>query len=81
MYSPWFSNMPGFNNPGYWNYENKLLDNLTQVIYAGNFASESERADLMRAATDEGGARGSSNICGSQKRPICCIQRNKWASK
>ncbi len=54
MYSPWFSNMPGFNNPGYWNYENKLLDNLTQVIYAGNFASESERADLMRAATDEG---------------------------
>ena len=52
--SPWFSNMPGFNNPGYWNYENKLLDNLTQVIYAGNFASESERADLMRAATDEG---------------------------
>ncbi len=54
MYSPWFSNMPGFNNPGYWNYENKLLDNLTQVIYAGNFASKSERADLMRAATDEG---------------------------
>jgi len=26
MYSPWFSNMPGFNDPSYWNYENKKLD-------------------------------------------------------
>ena len=31
----------------------KLLDNLTQVIYAGNFASELS-ALKMRAATDEG---------------------------
>jgi len=30
MYSPWFSNMPGFNDPSYWNYENKKLDDLTQ---------------------------------------------------
>ncbi|MDI1495400.1 MAG: Extracellular solute binding protein [Cenarchaeum symbiont of Oopsacas minuta] len=54
MYSPWFSNMPGFNNPEYWNYENVQLDNVTQAIYAGNFTSESERAALMRTATREG---------------------------
>ena len=23
MYSPWFSNMPGFNDPTYWNYKMK----------------------------------------------------------
>jgi len=37
MYSPWFSNMPGFNDPSYWNYENKKLDKLTQEIYKGEF--------------------------------------------
>ncbi|HXX06265.1 MAG TPA: ABC transporter substrate-binding protein, partial [Candidatus Bathyarchaeia archaeon] len=26
MYSPWFSNMPGFNNPEYWNYKDDYVD-------------------------------------------------------
>ena len=26
MYSPWFSNMPGNNDPNYWNYKNDYLD-------------------------------------------------------
>jgi len=54
MYSPWFSVMPGFNDPSYWNYENALLDNMTQRIYAGDYASFEERADLVRMATSEG---------------------------
>ncbi|MEO2265040.1 MAG: ABC transporter substrate-binding protein, partial [Nitrosopumilus sp.] len=33
MYSPWFSSMPGFNDPTYWNYENDKLDEITQKIY------------------------------------------------
>ena len=37
MYSPWFSNMPGFNAPAYWNYKNDKLDELTQKIYTGDF--------------------------------------------
>ena len=37
MYAPWFSNMPGFNDPTYWNYENEKLDELTQKIYTGRF--------------------------------------------
>lgn len=54
MYAPWFSNMPGFNNPTYWNYENKKIDDLTQKIYSGNFTSSEQRAELIRAATKEG---------------------------
>ena len=53
MYSPWFSNMPGFNDPSYWNYENNLLDSITQRIYTGDFTSPKERNDLFRQAIKE----------------------------
>ena len=53
MYAPWYSSMPGFNDPSYWNYENALLDSLTQRIYAGEYGSAAERAELVRAATAE----------------------------
>jgi peptide/nickel transport system substrate-binding protein len=54
MYSPWFSSMPGFNDPSYWNYQNEYMDTLTQKIYTGNFSSAEERIDLFRKATAEG---------------------------
>ena len=54
MYSPWFSAMPGFNDPSYWNYKNDYLDSLTQRIYTGNYSSLDERIDLFRKATQEG---------------------------
>ena len=54
MYAPWFSNMPGFNNPSYWNYKNEYLDTITQKIYTGDFQSEDERADLIQDAIAEG---------------------------
>jgi len=54
MYSPWFSNMPGFNDPTYWNYENKKLDELTQKIYKGDFESAEERSLLIQDAVVEG---------------------------
>ena len=54
MYSPWFSNMPGFNDPSYWIYQNEYLDTITQKIYTGNFSSAEERIDLFRKATVEG---------------------------
>lgn len=50
MYSPWFSNMPGFNDPSYWNYENEKLDDLTRRIYTGDFVDEHQRANLIREA-------------------------------
>ena len=54
MYAPWFSNMPGFNNPSYWNYKNEYLDTITQKIYTGDFQSEDQRADLIQDAIAEG---------------------------
>ena len=54
MYSPWFSNMPGFNDPSYWNYENKKLDELTQKIYKGDFESSEKRTELIQEAVVEG---------------------------
>ena len=54
MYSPWFSNMPGNNNPSYWNYQNKALDEITQKIYSGEFKTAKERNMLIKDATREG---------------------------
>ena len=54
MYSPWFSNMPGFNDPSYWNYENDKIDELTQKIYTGNFESSEKRSELIQEAVVEG---------------------------
>ncbi len=53
MYSPWFSTMPGFNDPSYWNYKNDKLDSITQKIYIGNFSSAEERTSLIQEATQE----------------------------
>ena len=50
MYSPWFSNMPGFNDPSYWNYKNDKLDSITQKIYTGEFESMEQRTGLIQDA-------------------------------
>ena len=54
MYAPWFSNMPGFNVPDYWNYQNEQIDYLTQKIYTGNFTSLNEREELIQQSVVEG---------------------------
>ena len=54
MYSPWFSNMPGFNDMSYWNYKNDKLDSLTQKIYTGDFESSEKRSELIQEAVVEG---------------------------
>ena len=54
MYSPWFSNMPGFNDPTYWNYKNDRLDEITQKIYIGDFESSEKRSELIQEAVVEG---------------------------
>tara|TARA_B100001123_G_scaffold232163_1_gene260726 strand:- start:4777 stop:7200 length:2424 start_codon:yes stop_codon:yes gene_type:complete len=51
MYSPWFSGMPGNNNPSNWNYANQELDEITQKIYSGEFANSDERTELIKDAT------------------------------
>src|SRR5690349_10617185 len=54
MYSPWFSNMPGFNNPSYWNYKDDYIDSISQSIFIGNFTSSEQRTELLKKAVDEG---------------------------
>ncbi len=54
MYSPWFSYMPGFNDPTYWNYKNDKLDELTQKIYTGDFETSKQRTELVQEAVIEG---------------------------
>ncbi len=54
MYAPWFSSMPGFNDPIYWNYRNATIDELTRNIYAGKFADSNERNGMVRRAAQMG---------------------------
>lgn len=54
MYSPWFSNMPGFNNAAYWNFQDPQIDSLSKAIFFGNFTSSEERSNLIRQAVDKG---------------------------
>ena len=54
MYAPYAGNMPGGQNPAFWNYQNSSLDNVTQKINFFNFTSEAERNELVRNATRAG---------------------------
>ena len=54
MYSPWFSNMPGFNIPTNWNYQNNSIDEITKRIYSGDFKNSDERTELIKNAINQG---------------------------
>ncbi len=54
MYAPYYGNMPGGQNPAFWNYRNDTLNKLTQRIEFFNFTSEGERNSLLRNATRAG---------------------------
>lgn len=54
MYAPWYANMPGNQNPGFWQYHNSTLDKITQKLAFSNFSSENERNNLLNEATRMG---------------------------
>ncbi len=54
MYAPWFGNMPGSQNPGFWQYSNATIDDLTQNLVFNNFTSERERNYLLQQAESVG---------------------------
>ncbi len=54
MYAPWFGNMPGSQNPGFWQYSNSTIDDLTQNLVFNNFTSETERNHLLQQAESVG---------------------------
>ncbi|PVV83662.1 ABC transporter substrate-binding protein [Dehalogenimonas alkenigignens] len=51
MYAPWLGNMPGWQEQGFWQYQNATLDDLGKKVYTGTFASTSQRDDLYRQMT------------------------------
>ena len=54
MYAPWSAQMPGNQNPSFWNYKNATLDSITQRISFGNFSSQNERNNFLRSAIKDG---------------------------
>lgn len=51
FYAPWTSNLPGHNNPEFWNYKHDKLDQITQTIYNDDYTDEEHRTDLVQQAT------------------------------
>ena len=49
--APWYGNMPGWQEVGYWQYQQPELDVLGQRLFRGQFASREERDDLYRQMT------------------------------
>lgn len=54
FYAPWLGNMPGWQQAGFWQYQNKELDELGKKLFTGDFKSEAERNQLYRRMTQLG---------------------------
>lgn len=48
MYCPFYGYMPGWQEPTFWNYANKTLDDLGTRYLGGNFTSLDDRASIVR---------------------------------
>ncbi|MDA1095731.1 MAG: ABC transporter substrate-binding protein [Chloroflexi bacterium] len=51
MAAPWLGNMPGWQENGYWQYENAALDDVGQRIFRGDFSDQAARDELYQEAT------------------------------
>jgi len=49
--APWLGNMPGWQEVGFWQYQNDQLDDLGKKLYRGEFASEDDRDSLYQQMT------------------------------
>lgn len=54
MYAPWFGNMPGSQNPIFWQYSNSTIDEISQKLIFNNFTTEEERNNLLQKAESIG---------------------------
>ncbi len=54
MYAPWVGNMPGSQNPSFWQYSNSTIDDLTKDLIFNNYTSKEERNDLLKKAESIG---------------------------
>ena len=54
MIAPWLGNMPGWQETGFWQYENERLNDLGKRLFRGEFESEGERIEIYRDITSLG---------------------------
>ena len=52
--APWLGQMPGWQEEGFWQYENEQLDDWGQTLFRGEFGSLEERNDIYRQMTQAG---------------------------
>jgi peptide/nickel transport system substrate-binding protein len=52
--APWAGNMPGWQEVGFWQYEQPQLDKLGKQLFRGEFTSEQQRDDIYRQMTSIG---------------------------
>ncbi len=52
MAAPWMGNMPGWQEQGFWQYEDPEMDEMGQRLFRGEFASVEERDELLRSMTE-----------------------------
>ncbi len=50
--APWYGEMPGYQEAGWWQYENATIDELGKKIYYGDFTSKEERDELYKECTE-----------------------------
>lgn len=49
--APWLGNMPGWQETGFWQYQQPELDKLGQQLFRGEFTSKAQRDDIYRQMT------------------------------
>ena len=54
MTAPWLGNMPGWQEVGFWQYENEEIDALGQHLFRGEFDSLEERNETYKRMTELG---------------------------
>lgn len=52
MAAPWMGNMPGWQEQGFWQYEDPEMDEMGQRLFRGQFGSVEERDELLRSMTE-----------------------------
>jgi len=52
--APWLGNMPGWQQTGFWQYENEELDELGKQLFRGQFQDKAERNEMYRTMTQMG---------------------------
>ncbi len=57
MAAPWLGNMPGWQETGFWQYQNDQLDQMGKRLFQGQFKDQAERdqlyQDMTKLALDE----------------------------